>query len=73
VYKYCKIFSCIDEGALMSSDLERVKRAISILDRARTDPVVRGTASLEYVEDRLARGKVLLKRLEAKGGKEKLE
>lgn len=57
----------------MSSDLERVKRAISILDRARTDPVVRGTASLEYVEDRLARGKVLLKRLEAKGGKEKLE
>lgn len=46
--------------------LNKAKRAVAILEKAMTNDIVRGEASLEYVEDHLRKGKLLVKRLETK-------
>jgi len=46
--------------------LKKAKHAVAILEKARVDPVVRGTATIEYVEDRLRRGKIIINNLEEK-------
>lgn len=45
-------------------NLKKAKCAVVILEKSLTDPRVRGEASIEYVEDRLRRGRLLIKRLE---------
>lgn len=45
-------------------NLKKAKCAVVILEKSLADPSVRGEASIEYVEDRLRRGRLLVKRLE---------
>jgi hypothetical protein len=49
-----------------NSRLEKAKHAVAILEKARVDPVVRGTATIDYVEDKLCKGKILINHLEEK-------
>ena len=49
-----------------NSRLEKAKHAVAILEKARVDPIVRGTASVDYVEDKLCKGKILINHLEEK-------
>lgn len=54
----------LDEPSRLREHLDKAKKAVKVLEKARTDPVVRGAATPEYVEDRWRRGKVLVQRLE---------
>lgn len=45
-------------------NLKKAKCAVVILEKSLDDPSVRGEASIEYVEDRLRRGRLLITRLE---------
>lgn len=50
---------------VIQQNLKAAKRAVAVLEKARTDPMVRGSATLEFVEDRLCRGQRLVQQLEA--------
>lgn len=46
-------------------NLTAAKKAVAVLEKARTDPMIRGSETLEFVEERLCRGRCLVQRLEA--------